>query len=187
MPHAQTNNMGSAPTINGDMPSSLFISHVTSYPMISDTILAFKSNPYGQKSISLADQGYARLFKPVQGYLAGPYSIVSPYVSKADSLADNGLSKVDNHFPIIKEPTEKVKGTVQDIAFYPLKVAGNSKEYVFKVYGDEHKRQGAGVVGTAKALVTTGLVVTADSLGWLSSFLGQKKEQAKKTYDEKTN
>jgi len=184
MPHAET--MGSAPTINGDLPSSLFFSHFTSYPAISDVISAFKSNPYGQKSLGLADKGYVTFFKPVQGYLAGPYSIVAPYVSKADSLGDKGLSKVDSTFPIIKEPTDKIKGTVTDVAFFPLKVAGDGKEYVFKVYGDEHKRQGPGLVGGAKALVTTGLVVTADSLGWIGSFLGQKKEEAKKTVDDKT-
>merc|ERR1712093_874997 len=42
-----------APQVNGEAPSSAFLSHLISYPVISDSISTFKSNPYGAKSLSI--------------------------------------------------------------------------------------------------------------------------------------
>jgi len=176
--------MGSTLT-NGDKPSSEFLSHLTSYPAVSDGISTFKSNPYGAKSLDLADAGYARFVKPVLPYAQKPYGYVAPYVAKADSLASHSLDKVDETFPIVKEDTEKIKGTVLDYAFYPIKLAGESKDYLFSTYSSEYKKCGGdGYVSGGKAIITTSLVVTSDTLNWLSQFLGAKKEQAKSKADE---
>ncbi|KAI9801513.1 MAG: hypothetical protein M1833_002745 [Piccolia ochrophora] len=175
------------PTVNGEKQSSAFLSHLTSIPVISDSISGFKANPYGQKSLNLADQGYVTFAKPILPYLSGPYQYVSPYVAKADSLADTGLSKVEDTFPIVKTPTDKLKGTVFDTVFFPVRLASDSKDYVFKTYGSEYKKVGGeGIVTSGKAVITTSLVVTSDSLGWLSSFLGAKKEQTKHVVNEKS-
>ncbi|KAH0542795.1 hypothetical protein FGG08_002843 [Glutinoglossum americanum] len=190
MPHSEKHGMGE-PTMNGEGPlHSLFLSHLTSYPMINDSIETFKSIPIGQKSISLADQGYCALVKPVQPYLSKPYNFVHPYVSKADSLADSTLKQVDSRFPIVKEPTDKIKDTVSDYAYFPLRIAGDGRDYLFKVYGNEYRRAGGdkgGLVAKGKAGVTTSLVVTSEILAWLSSYLGQKKEQTKDVVNEKVN
>ncbi|KAI9811759.1 MAG: hypothetical protein M1827_005304 [Pycnora praestabilis] len=185
MPHAENGIMGE-PTVNGEKPSSAFISHITSYPVVSDTISMYKSNPYGQKSIDIADHGYATVAKPVLPYLAKPYSIVSPYVNKADSLADGGLNKVDQTFPIVKEDTAQIKDTVIDYALQPLRLIGNTKNYLFDTYGDEYKKCGGqSVITTGKATISTGLRITADVLSYLGSYLGPKKEQAKEKISSK--
>jgi len=184
MPHAENETMST--TVNGEKPSSLFLSHLTSYPVVSDTISTFKANPYGKKSIDIADTGYAKFAKPILPYLSRPYEYVSPYVHKVDSLADTGLSKVEQTFPVVKEDTEKLKGSVKEIAFFPLTVAGQGKDYVFGTYNDEYKKTGGqGVVTTGKAAVSTGLHITADFFGWVSGVLGPKKEAAKEKLNDK--
>jgi len=176
--------MGSTLT-NGDKPSSEFLSHLTSYPVVSDGISTFKSNPYGAKSIDIADAGFDKFVKPVLPYAQKPYGYVAPYVAKADSLANTGLGKVDATFPIVKEDTEKIKGTVLDYVFFPVKVASEGKDYLFGTYSSEYKKCGGdGLVSGGKAFITTGLVVTSDTLSWLSAFLGAKKEEAKPKIDE---
>lgn len=154
---------------------------------MTDSINTFKSNPYGQKSIDMADASYNSFVKPVLPYAQRPYGLVAPYVAKADQVASSGLTKVDETFPIVKEDTQKIKSTVFDYAFYPFKLAGESKDYVFKTYDSEYKKCGGdGYVSGGKAMITTSLVVTSDSLAWFSSFLGQKKEQSKDVMQEKS-
>ena len=121
-------------------------------------------------------------------YAQKPYGYVAPIVAKADAMADGGLSKVDETFPIVKEDTDKIKGTVLDYAFFPFRLAGEGKDYALNTYSNEYKKCGGdGVVAGGKALITTGLVFTSDSLAWLSSFLSAKKEQAKTVAKDKTN
>jgi len=189
MPHATDNEstMGD-PQVNGEFSHSQFLSHLTSYPIVSDGFSTFKKNPYGQKSIDLADTGYSKFAKPYLPYLSKPYGYVAPYVAKADSLGDKGLSKVDETFPIVKEETEKIKGTVFSFAGYPLKLAGEGKTYLFDTYSSEYKKCGGdGYVAGGKAVISTGLVITSDSLAWVSAFFSAKKEEAKKVYEEKTS
>ena len=70
----------------------------------------------------------------------------------------------------------------------PLRMAFQGKDYVFKTYGSEYKKCGGdGLVASGKAMITTGLVVTSDTLTWLSDFLSQKKAEAKEVAKEKTS
>ena len=152
--------------------------HLTSYPVVSDAISTFKSNPYGKKSLDLSNTGYEKLVAPFVPYAKLPYGYVAPYVAKADSLGSDALSRVDHTFPIVREDTEKIKGTVLDFAYFPFRLAGDSKNYVLNTYSSEYKKCGGdGYVAGSKAMVTTSLVVTSDTLAWLSKFLGQKKEE----------
>lgn len=152
--------------------------HLTSYPAVSDSITAFKSNPYGKKSLDLSNTGYEKFVSPFVPYAKGPYGYVAPYVAKADSLASDGLSKVDSKFPIVKEDTEKIKGTVFDLAYLPFRIVGDGKNYILDTYGSEYKKCGGdGYTAGGKAMITTTLVVTSDTLAWLGQFVGQKKEQ----------
>jgi hypothetical protein len=112
---------------------------------------------------------------------------VKPYVAKADSLADDGLTKVDHTFPIVKQDTQKIKSSVLDLALLPLRVAGSSKDYVYHTYTDEYRKCGGdGLISGGKALITTSLVVTSDTLSLLSSLMAQKKEQTKEVAKEKS-
>ena len=119
MPHA-IDDMTSQTFTNGEQPSSKFINHVTSYPVVNDSIETFKQNPYGKKSLEIADGAYQKFGKPVEGYLQTPYSYAKPYVSKADELADSGLGSVESRFPIVKEDTNTVVDTAKSYAFWPF-------------------------------------------------------------------
>ena len=154
--------------------------------MVSDTIQGYKSNPYGQKSIEIAITVYDKFGKPVVFYLQGPYGYVAPYVVKADQFADQGLTKVEETFPIIKEDTEKVKTAALEYALLPIKLAGQGKDYVFATYDDEYKKTGGeGLFTAAKAVISTELKLTADLLQAVAGFLGPKKEAAKQKINEK--
>jgi len=202
MPHAEEkpadfketyNNMTDRLT-NGEKPSSDFLSHLTSYPVISDSIGFYKTNPYGAKSLSVASNVYERFFVPFQPYLQGPYSYVAPYVAKADSLGDSGLEKIDSKFPIVKEDTATLKEKVTSVALFPVALGTQGKDYVFTTYGDQ--RKGAGVdqggiinkaLAEAKAVFFTEYKIGSDAYNLLASFLSQKKEEGKKFADQKLN
>lgn len=155
--------------------------------MFSDSINTFKQNPLGQKSLSLADQGYQTFAKPILPYLSKPYQYVHPYVAKLDSIGDSTLSKVDEKFPVVKKPTSELYDDATGIALFPLRKGLEVKDYVLKTYNTECKKVGGeGPVTMGKAAVTTTLVVTSDALNWLSNYLGAKKEQTKEVVNEKT-
>lgn len=125
-------------------------------------------------------------------YAERPYGYVKPYVEKVDDLAAVGLGKVDQTFPIIKETPENIKSTVLDYAYFPFRVVGDGKDYIIQTYSSEYKKCGGdGLVSGGKAIITTGLVVTSDTLAWLSSFLSEKKEEgtdyASKKYGQASN
>jgi len=177
-----------APQVNGETPSSAFLSHLYSYPVISDSISTFKSNPYGAKSLSLTNDTYDRLSKPLLPYLSKPYEYVSPYVKKADSIGDSTLSTIDSKFPVVKKPTGELYDEGKSFVFFPLRKGTEGKEYVFSTYQSEVKKAGGdGVVNYGKAAIATSLLVSSDAISWLGSFLGQKKAEAKEVTNEKLN
>jgi len=191
VPHAEkdlfptTDSMGE-PMTNGEKPHSLFISHLTSYPLVSDSLSAYLENPYGAKSVNLFNEAYKKLFTPVEPYLKTPYSYVAPYVQKADSLGDKGLSEVDTRFPIVKEETSSLKEKVKGLPFVPYNTIISTKDYVFKTFDEESKKnEGKGLVPFAKSVIGTELKIAADTLGFIATFLGQKKDEGKKFADAK--
>jgi len=189
MPHADTDTITDAmASVNGETPSSAFLSHLISYPLIGDSITTFKQNPIGQRSIALADSGYKAFAKPILPYLATPYQYVSPYLAKADSLGDSALSKVDETFPTVKKPTGELYDDATGIAYFPIRKGMEGKDYVLKTYNSEVKKVGGeGIVTMGKAAVTTTLIVSSDALSWLSNFLSAKKAEAKEVANDKLN
>ncbi|WPH00205.1 Hypothetical protein R9X50_00302800 [Acrodontium crateriforme] len=179
MPHATEK------LTNGDKPASKFLSHVTSYPVVSDSIDTFKSHPYGKKSLELADGAYQKFGKPVEPYLETPYSYAKPYVTKADELADSGLGKVDERIPFLKEETKTIVDTGKSYVFYPFKVVDNGKQYVFKTWDDEYKRtashndRGPGLITSGLALISTELKIASDFFQAVADFLGPKYAEGK--------
>jgi len=186
MPHAE--DTMTAPQVNGDVHASQsqFLSHVLSYPVVSDGIETYKRNPYGARSLSYADHGYASLVKPVLPYAQKPYGFVAPYVSRADQLAAGGLDTVDAHFPLITKDTATIKDTAWSYAMFPLHKADETKTYVLGTWGQEVQRHGGhGVLASPKALVATGLTVSGDFLAAVSAFLTRTKSQAEAAVKEK--
>jgi len=179
--------MGEA-TVNGDMPHSAFLSHLSSYPIVSDSVKTIKENPYGAKSIDLTNAGYAKFVKPAVPYLETPASYAKPYVAKADELGDKLLSKIDEQVPIVKSDTKEISSKLQGYIKWPLETANNTKDWALKTYGDEYKKCGGdGVVAGGKAVITTSLILSSDVLKWVSSFLQAKKEEAKEVAKDKTS
>ena len=158
-----------------------------SYPVISDSITTFKTNKYGAKSLEYADQGY-EMAKPVVPYLSKPFGYVAPYLVRADSLGDQGLTKIDTAFPIVKEYTYKIRGRIYQNVHLPMRLAGDIKRHLFDTYGSEYKQCGGdGLVARGKAMITTSLALSQESLAWVNSFLQTKKKQAKEAADERAN
>jgi len=171
-------------TMNGEKPSSQFISHLTSYPIVSDSITTYKSNPYGAKSISIFNSAYSTayttIYPRVSPYLQTPYSYVQPYLVKADSLGDSGLSTLESKFPIVKENTSAIQEKVQGVAGYPFVVVGKGREFVSKTWEEEYNSsQGSGVFKTGRAVIGTELKLGAAVIEYLRQVLGKAKEEGK--------
>lgn len=160
--------------------------HLTSYPVVSDSITTFKNNKYGAKSLEYADQGYVLFAKPVFPYLTKPFGYFAPYLIRVDTLGDKGLTKMDNTFPFIKEDTEKLRGSVFENVYLPVRLAGDMKHHLLETYGSEYKKCGGdGIIASSKAVISTSLVLSQEYLGWVNSFLQTKKEQVKEATNEK--
>lgn len=179
--------MGDA-TVNGDMPPSDFLSHVSSYPVVSDSITYLKQNPVGARSIEVTNAGYAKFVKPALPYVETPVSYVKPYVAKADQLGDKFLTKVDEKVPVLKSETQEIKSSIWSFVFWPVTKTVETKDWAFDTYSNEYKKCGGdGIVAGGKAAFTTPLILGSDALQWLSSFLQAKKDEAKEVVQEKTN
>lgn len=147
------------------------------------------NNPYGAKSLDIADAAYTKLGKPVMPYLRTPYSYAAPYVAKADSLADKGLEQVDSRFPIVREDTVTIKDTMVNYAFLPFRVAGEGRTYLINTWEDQYNKtaarnnRGNGLSTSLLAIISTQLKIAADSVNLVADWLGPKSEEAKQRGD----
>ncbi len=138
-----------------------------------------RQNKYGQTTMSLSNPAYQTFAKPVLPYLAGPYQYVQPYVRKADEIGDKTLSRLDENFPVVKKPTAEVYSDTKSVVTYPYRKGLEGKDHVVHVYVDERKQIGGeGIIPLGKTLFTTALVITAQTLGFVRTFLTTAKEQA---------
>jgi len=191
MPHAEHTDNMSAPTINGVEHKSAFLSHLISYPVVSDSLNTVKSSLLGQKSLDLTHASIERI-QPFLSPFYGPYSKITPYITpyltKADSLGDSALNTLDTKVPAVKKPTGELYDNTKSIAFFPLRKSFEGKEYVIKTYESEIKKVGGeGIVTYGKAAITTTLIVGRDVWDWAAGFANNKKAQAKEVVKEKTN
>jgi len=163
--------------------------HLTSYPVVSDGISQFKSNPYGAKSIALTQDTYNRFGAPFTPYLRTPYAYASPYLSRADSLADSGLGSIDAHFPLVKQDTQTVVDTGKSYALYPIHLADSGFNYVLRTWDDEYTKtikrnnRGPGLLSSVLAVVSTELKISSDVLAAVADWFQPKKDAAKKKKD----
>jgi len=163
--------------------------HLKSLPVVSDSIDTIKSNPYGAKSIEIADTAYTKVGEALEPHLRTPYSYAKPYVNKADSIADNVLNSVENHFPIVKANTDTILSTAKGYALWPLQLTMQSRDYVINTWSDEYNKtakrnsRGSGLIVLAMAFVSTELRMVSDALQVVVDYLGPKKDQAKQKKD----
>jgi hypothetical protein len=160
--------------------------HLQSYPVVHDSLELYKTNPYGARSLSLFHDTYQRLIAPMHPYLQTPYSYLSPYLSRADELGDNGLSQVETRFPIVKEDTTKLKETMQTYASFPLRLAEQGKQYVFSTWEDEYQKTTGdeSMVKNVRTLVSTELKIGLDGFAMLRDYWVQGKKEASKKADQ---
>lgn len=156
--------------------------HITGYPVINDGIAYFKKNLYAQKSLALSDSAYQTFAKPFLPYLNMPYQYVSPYVKKADAMGDDALSKMDERIPVFKKSTDELLSDGKAIIFFPVRKGMETKGYVENIYNSEYKKAGReGLTTSSKALISTGLIVTSETLNWIGDMLRAGKAQTKET------
>ncbi|EME42695.1 hypothetical protein DOTSEDRAFT_73495 [Dothistroma septosporum NZE10] len=175
MPHATSEQ----PLTNGDKPSSQFVHHLTSYPVVNDSIKAVQKNPYGKKSIEIADGAYQRFGKPVEPYLETPYSYAKPYVQKVDEIADSGLSHVEHRFPIVKEDTHTIVDNVKSLIWWPYSYTTNTWQDEYSKTAKSGNR-GDGISTLILAYISFNLRVASDVLHTVANNVGPKYEESKK-------
>ncbi|KAL2070007.1 hypothetical protein VTL71DRAFT_14687 [Oculimacula yallundae] len=174
--------------VNGEAPSSAFLSHLYSYPLISDSLSTLNSQPLFAKSVSFTHQLSSKITTPLLPYLRTPLTYASPYLERADTLGDSTLSSIDTKFPVVKKPTNELLDDGKALVWFPYKKGSEGKEYVFGVYGSECKKVGGeGVVTWGKAAIATGIVVTGDVYSAVSGYLAGKKQEGKEVVNEKVN
>lgn len=146
---------------------------------MSSGIKTYTLHPYGQKSISLTQDLYTKLVGPFTPYLQTPFSIVAPYLAKADSLGDAGLSELDKRVPLIKSETAELQEKGKEYVYWPY-------QYLLSTWEDEYKKTtGEGLVKSVKAVVSTELKVTWDAYRFLIELLVKGKEEGKKVVEQK--
>lgn len=179
-----------APQVNGDVTSSqsAFIQHLLTYPLISDSVHTVAANEYAQRSFKLGDSVYQTFAAPLLPWVAKPYGLVFPYVQKADSIGDKTLDRVDERFPIVKKPTGELYNETRELILLPYQKGLEGKEHVFSVYAAEYKKsEQQGLVAQGKAAVTTAVVVSNETLTWISNFVSAKRAEATEYTKEKIN
>ena len=149
--------------------------HILGYPFVNDSVQTIRKHEYGQLTISLGESTYQRLGAPIVSMLAWPYQYVSPYVQRADSIGDRTLSKLDERFPAIRKPTGELYADAKGLVM---------QTHVADVYGQEYKKNGSnGLPSMARSAVSTVLIVSSETLGWLLGFLAQKKRHGEDALD----
>ncbi|KAK4213262.1 hypothetical protein QBC37DRAFT_175804 [Rhypophila decipiens] len=179
-----------APQVNGDVAhTSAFVEHLVSYPVINDSVEAFKANPYGQRSIEVSTSVYQKFAAPAVPYLARPFEIVKPYVKAADDLGDRLLCIVDEKFPAVKTPTSDLIDGARALVSLPITIGSAGKEHVISTYSAEYKKcdNNNRITTVTKAGVTTTLVLTAETITFLSNYLGSKKDDVKQVANDRAN
>lgn len=160
--------------------------HLLNYPVISDGITSFKANEYGQRSLQLGDSAYQTLAASVLPYLSKPYGFISPYVQRADSIGDKTLDRIDERFPVIKKPTSELYSDTRGLILLPYNKSIQGRDHLLHVYTAEVKKaEQQGLVAQGRAAVSTALVVSNETLSWLSSLLTAHKAEAAKRTNEK--
>ena len=76
-----------------------------------------------------------------------------------------------------------------DVAYTPLRLASDGRTYLHSTFASEYRKCGGDDAGPlisgSKAAITTSMVVTSDTLVWISSFLSARKKEGSEYLKEK--
>lgn len=101
------------------------------------------------------------------------------------------MAQVDERWPAVKKPTGELYTDAKGLVLLPYHKAFEGKDHVLNVYTSEYKKaggdNGAGLIPAGKAAVATALVITTVTIKYIGDFLGQKKEQAHHSVDNKVH
>ncbi|KAL2024119.1 hypothetical protein VTK56DRAFT_9899 [Thermocarpiscus australiensis] len=151
--------------VNGDVPHSVTLRHLLSYPAVQDGVRKFKTNPVGKMSIQLSNTAYQMIAAPLLPLLSLPYQYVSPYIMRADQLADRMLSMVEQRFPAVKKPAPELLNEAKKAAYMPVQMGQSGAQYVADVYHAKcQKTSGEDAVAHGKAAVKTAVELAAQAL-----------------------
>ncbi|RAL61833.1 hypothetical protein DID88_002896 [Monilinia fructigena] len=170
LPSSRTSNE-MAHQVNGDT-SSAFLSHLTSYPLIHDSISTFKSLSIWPTIHRLNHHFHTRSSANHSFHTSKSLTNTSLHTSRKSTNSANLLYRpLIPNSPPLRNP-----------------LGNEGKEYALGKYNSEVKKtEDQGIVGFGKAVVSTGLIVSSEAFQWLSQFLSAKKAEAKETTHEKTN
>ena len=86
-----------------------------------------------------------------------PLSYVTPYAQRADEYGDETLSRVEEKYPVVKQPAPELYREAKRAAYAPV-------QHVTDVYSRVYQRTPGGhVVATGKAAAKTAIVVGFES------------------------
>lgn len=109
-------------------------------------------------------------------------------MTRADSFGDKTLDAIDSRFPVVKKPTGELYADTKGLILLPYNKAFEGRDHVWDVYANEFKKnEQSGVFGYGKAAVVTALVVSNETLTWISSWLSVKKKEASQAVNDKVN
>ena len=124
---------------------------------MQDGVRAFKANPLGNMSVQLTNSAYQIVGAPVLALLYKPLSYVTPYAQRADEYGDETLSRVEEKYPVVKQPAPELYREAKRAAYAPV-------QHVTDVYSRVYQRTPGGhVVATGKAAAKTAIVVGFES------------------------
>jgi hypothetical protein len=165
-------------------PFSKSINHITSYPVVSDTLTYAQSFALAQQTISYS-QSCLGLLKPLSPLLTKANHITAPVVTKVDDFADSKLGQVDEKFPFVKKPTEEIAEFLAAQKDFATGLAQKEREYVLSVFAEELEKTAGenktGYIPTAKAGVNTGIVISQELLAWITELVQKKRAEKTET------
>jgi hypothetical protein len=89
---------------------------------------------------------------------------------------------------VVKKPTDELYADAKTLVFFPYHKGLEGRDHVLTTYNTEYKKVGGdGLVTYSKALVSTVLIVSTETLNWVGNFLNAKKAEVKETAAEKAN
>lgn len=161
-------------------PFAKSINHITSYPVVSDTLTYAQSFALAQQTLNYSQQALG-LLKPLTPLLTKANDIAAPVVTKVDDFADSKLGQVDEKFPFVKKPTAEIADFLVAQKDFATGLAQKEREYIASVFAEElEKAAGAnktGYIPTAKAGVNTGIVISQELLHWITDLVHKKRAE----------
>ncbi|RPA80937.1 hypothetical protein BJ508DRAFT_117507 [Ascobolus immersus RN42] len=167
-------------------PFSKSINHITSYPVVSDTLSYAQTFAIVQQAVT-ATQRATGLLQPFAPLLEKANNIAAPVVNKVDDFAESKLGQLDEKVPFVKKPTQELADFLSQQKDFATGLAQKEREYVLSVFADELEKAAGdnktGYIPTAKAGVNTGIVISQELIAWITELVQKRRAESKTTTD----